>query len=553
MAVNPCFIENATNADIDRGIEQRGGAAFASKLWRYTKANYSEQGVGFKEALPKLAADFKIPQRVVSRILDTNKQVRVVTEDLAKLQRQNRQFLADNRRYIANNSRSDAVKILSMINDGVRGTLLGGHGPVIGAIHPIDQLFTPGRMTDFFRAYGRAIKSAAPGTLDEIMSRYEGMDRWQKWQDVGMPLARNDRIESTRVFGWGGRAMETALKPLMYEYAEALRERSSPELKDNPDMMRDNASQAAHASGALLKGELGHGFLTKVFQLVQLASGLNTSRWMKTVIDPARTINTYTQAAIAKASQMLPERFQRPGPSAVERQGASNRTWQAGKWLGTMAGMLTVNDQFNRYMGLPARVNFTDPKRPDYLAFRVYIPGLGDYYIKTRGSMEVLQFLARMMQGAKPYAHGKYGERTPEEIAGRYFEYKATPSLSLYKEFATGKDVFGRPVPWSKDPGTRFAPQYYTEEWIGQHIPIFLGHGVQAFYEGMRDSGINPRDIHAIMRGVQQHPEILGRAAFESAAEFFGLNPMRERGRPYQVPQMQQRFEQKYLPGARKS
>jgi hypothetical protein len=236
--------------------------------------------------------------------------------------------------------------------------------------------------------------------------------------------------------------------------------------------------------------------------------------------------------------------------------------WSAGKWMGGIASALVLNDQLNRWLGSKSRVNFTDPGRSDYWAFRVKIPGLGDYYIKTRGSMEVLQMLARTFAAASPYQKQKFGQRTPEEVFGRYTEYKATPSISLGKELTTGRDVFGRPVPWSTDPGTKYAPRYsslYTgqnrllrgiasPEYWGQHFPIFIGHGVQAFYEGLRESGINPTDINAIFRGIQQHPAILGKTAFEGASEFLGINPQQERGKPYVVPQAQQKFEQNYLP-----
>jgi hypothetical protein len=246
---------------------------------------------------------------------------------------------------------------------------------------------------------------------------------------------------------------------------------------------------------------MGYGPFTSAVNAASLAAQLNFSRWWKTYVDPAKTIATYTQAALHHASKLLPDTdvkgvsLRRPPPTPEARIAASNRLWSAGKWLAGIVGGLALNDQLSRAIGSSARVNFTDPKRSDYFAFRVNIPVLGEYYIKTRGSMEPLQLLARMIGASTPYAKPKYGATTPEEVFGRYTEYKLTPSISLAKELGTGRDVFGRPVPWSSAQGTKFAPKYTYPEYIGQHAPIFIGHGVQAFYEGMREAGVTTNSI----------------------------------------------------------
>jgi hypothetical protein len=572
MAVNPCFIEGASNAQIDSGITPE----FAAELWRYTKAVYSENGVSFPEALPKLAADFNMPERVISRILNHNKSVRVVAEDVAKVQLANREFLAANRRYIANASQSDAAKILNMANEGIRGNLLALHGPVIGGIHPIDQLFTPGGAGRFFRAYWRSVKAASPAETLKMMSRLQEMPRYPDWVDAGLPLQEKNvpggkgQLEGVHVGGWGGRAMDAGLKPLMYEYAEKLLEQTDPDLKTpGPALkatMQDIARQASFATGTIPTGFLGHGLLVRVFTAMQLARSLNTARWMKTVFEPLQTADTYAQTAIGKASRMLPEQFQRPIPDAHARAAASRRLWQAGKYLGGMVGALLFNDQLNRSLGSKSRVNLTDPTRADFMAFKVHLPLLGDYYIKTRGSMEVLGFLAKVLATGNPYGKQKFGQ-SPEETVGRYTEYKMTPSVSLAKELTLGRDVFGRPVPWSAEPGNKAHPRYsslYTGqgnslkdrvlrgitsvEYASQHAPIFLGHGIGSFYEGMREHGVNPTDLRGVIRAVQQHPELVVRPAAESAGEFFGINAQHVRGKPYVPPAAQQRFERTYLP-----
>lgn len=530
MPVQPCFIEGASNADLDRAATPE----FVSDLWRYAKANYADKGMTHHEALPNMSADLGIPERQLAYIMNKPKAVRAASEALTKLQRQRNRFLADNRRFIDNASQNDVAKVYNFMSDTVRGTLLAAHGPVIGGIHPIDFLFTPGKQLMFLKQYGRAVKAFSKAETEAMMQRMIGVKgsaqniKYKFWVDAGLPIEPKAQIEAFHVKGWGGRAMEAGLKPLMLEYADALWKNSPFK---NKIVAQDIAKQASMASGAIPKGFLGHGPLVTAFSELQLARSLNVARWMKTAIDPAQTAATYTQAALAYATKDLSPRFRRPPPTPEARQAASNRMWAAGKYLGGYIGSLIAADQLAKAIGSKARVNFYDPNKSDYFAHHVNVPGLGEYYIKTRGSMEVLQLVARVVGAMSPYGKQKYG-RTPEEVAGRYTEYKMTPVLSLGKELTSGRDVFGRPVPWSKDPGTRAKPRYTKLEYAGQHLPIFAGHGVQSFYEGMRDAGVNTSDMGAIIRGIQKHPEVVLRATAESAGEFIGVNAQKVRKKP---------------------
>ena len=165
------------------------------------------------------------------------------------------------------------------------------------------------------------------------------------------------------------------------------------------------------------------------------------------------------------------------------------------------------------------------------------------------------------MATGNPYGKQKFG-RSPEETLGRYTEYKMTPSISLAKEITLGRDVFGRPVPWSNEPGDEKHPRYASiyegenrllrgltsPEYAAQHLPIFFGHGVGTFYEGMREHGVDPHDLRAVLQTVQEHPETFMRPLAEAFGEFIGINAQVVRGKPYEVPQWQQELEQTYLP-----
>jgi hypothetical protein len=140
--------------------------------------------------------------------------------------------------------------------------------------------------------------------------------------------------------------------------------------------------------------------------------------------------------------------------------------------------------------------------------------------------MEIVTLLAKL--GALGTQKYKYGQKTPEDAAARYAEYKLTPGIGIGKELLTGKDVFGRPVPWSSEAGSKMFPRKNWMEFAGEHGPIFVGHAVSAFHETLRDDGVDTRDSRNVLRAIQRNPQ-LAREAFEEAgmsgvAEFFGVN-----------------------------
>lgn len=106
--------------------------------------------------------------------------------------------------------------------------------------------------------------------------------------------------------------------------------------------------------------------------------------------------------------------------------------------------------------------------------------------------------------------------------------------MSLGIEVATGRDVFGRPVPWGTTvtgapvKETRREERYTYPEYILSHGPIFWNEAVHEFYAGLRDHGINASDAMAILRGIHSHPKIVRDAGVQMAAGFIGLGMHRD-------------------------
>lgn len=530
-----CFLSDASDKEIVGALTPE----FVSDVWRYTKENYSDKGIRHADAIVKLAAKYNIPERAMAQIINSPKSVRQISDQVATINRRRNKFLAANRRFIAEMDRTGAVKLLNGMQEFMRGLVLFKHGPVVGITHLLDVGLTLGRFRKFARAYYRGFRAYDPAFVNKVMEQVEKDPEYDFWRRHGLPIGRDDNILPGKQVGWAAGSLEAGSKPLRLELAKQEWARI-PEERRTPLMAQRIAEMASHATASMRVGEWGFGPPQTWFGNAVLAPLLTVAKGFKTIVDPIKTVNTYTQVLANKATKFLPEKFRQAPPKWEDRYIADRRTMMAGRYLGGVISFLAVNDVINRILeehGIGPkhqRVNFFDPSRPDWMSFRV-----GPYYIKTRGSMEVIQLLARMFVSANPYTRPKYGAKSWHELLGRYAEYKATPAISGGLELTTGRDIFGRPVPWSSDPGDKYHPRYSIPEYaLATHTPIFVAHATAAFYEGMRAEGVHPHDIKSFIHMAQKHPEIFLEAGLEGGAEFLGLNLQKERGkRPYQPPQ----------------
>lgn len=507
MPVNPCFINQTTPRDIDRiATPER-----VSLFWRYAKAHGLEKGMTPDEIRADMAKKFNLPERVVAQILDKPKTVRKVSEEVRARQKQTARFLADNHRYIANMDKSALERTANFLVNGVRSSLLAAHGPVIPITHGLDTAFvTP---VKFVRTWIRAFGALKPSAVDGFYRRMEADPLYKTFKDAGAVIAKDDHAEGFGKTGWASRAME-AMKPLRFEWMKTEWNRLPAELRTR-EMAQELALQSAHATGAMLRNEkamMGTGLIRKAM----LAPQLTFSKWMKTLVDPITTINTYARVIESKFNKKMAP------PTPEERRIAWIRTRNAGIYTGVLFGGLALNKAVLESQNSSQKVNMTDPTRGDFLAFKA-----GGYYIRTRGSQEVIAFLARLVTAT--IRKKKFGQETPEEIAGRYGEYKMTPIFGVGKEIVGGKDFMSRPLPWSGDPGTPKAPRLEYPEYIAQHGPIFMGHAVTAFYESLREQGVNVHDLNQVMRALVNNPKAVEHAALEGGAEFLGINIQKDR------------------------
>lgn len=509
---NPCILSQVTNAEFERQIKPEERAMF----WQHAKAIGANTGVSHGDVIAKMAAELDMPQRLVAQALDGPKSIRKLSEEVRLRQRNSQRFLAENSRFLANLDKTGLQRMLGMFNEGTRGTVLAYHGPVPPVTHAVDLLLTD--PIKFAQLYGRGFASLSKNSHERVMTRLEQQPHFKTFVDAGAPISR-EVVEGFHKMGWAGRAMDAALKPVRYKFMERDWEKA-PASERTPEYAKLLAQQYAHATGALVRNEPVELF-SRPLRKLALAPQLTPSKIAKSIIDPIQTAKTFERMIESK----IPGSKVRP-PTPAERRIAWGRTKRAARYLATTAGALKLNQAVLSASGSQQRVNWDDPTRSDFLAFK-----FGGKMWRMRGTLEIAALISKI--GALEYRKHKYGQATPEEAIARYSEYKLAPGIGFGKELISSRDLFGRPVPWSSDVGTARFPRKNVIEFAGEHGPIFLGHAVSAFHEALRDEGVDTRQAREVIRAFASHPQAIQHAVKESAlagvTEFFGINVQPDR------------------------
>jgi hypothetical protein len=244
------------------------------------------------------------------------------------------------------------------------------------------------------------------------------------------------------------------------------------------DIGKNLASWANHATGS------AEGPIAKMGGVL-FGPKLTQSKLSRLTADPAETIKTFANWQSA---------------SSGEKAVALTRLSGATQYLLTYAGFLAVNQGLNTALHTGQNVNFTDPTKSDFLAFKLggiegYVPGLHTE-IRT---------LARILSTAFMSAKQLRGESRFSEtakIAGQYGMGKLHPSIQRGLEVTMGQNWQGRPVPWSSDAGTPSKPRLSWGEYAASIGPIPLEGPISYVYDKLKKGGMSALNAITIVKGL---------------------------------------------------
>jgi hypothetical protein len=139
--------------------------------------------------------------------------------------------------------------------------------------------------------------------------------------------------------------------------------------------------------------------------------------------------------------------------SMEQRSWATKELMQKGSIVAMYYGMLGLNQAFLAMSGSDQKINFTDPKKGDFMQFKV-----AGFKVGVASPLIGMVRLVANALHASVLERTKFEKLTPRqkqlmEVAGQYARGKASPLASFGIDAATAQDFAHRPIgflPWSE-------------------------------------------------------------------------------------------------------
>jgi len=268
------------------------------------------------------------------------------------------------------------------------------------------------------------------------------------WKRSGLaidPERFYEDYQNAMMHGWWskmniltGKYGADSLKDMRIELANHIWEKTPSSLKFDEDekVNRELARQVAilvnHATGVV------QGKMPEALNWVFFAPRLEASRWAWLLGDNVRTLSIASNWAKAT-----------PEEKWFAKRKAGEMAWVVLMYT----GLLALNQAFLTGTGSKQSINFTNPKRSDFLSFKA-----AGHDVGVVGPMiGVARLLANLIHDStasqtKLEAAGLSSRRDAlMEDVGHYVQSKFSPMTAFAADLAAQSDYRGRPLPWSND------------------------------------------------------------------------------------------------------
>lgn len=465
-------------------------------IWRWAKEN----GIDAGEELGKVSDNInqfffggQAKPEWISDILSGRKTpFRTVANDLWRKQ-YNRQAITQQAQEIQRVANmGPAGRWIKKLWTFPRTAAVAGHGIVFPITHAGDLVFRPASwgtlVKGILRTYRGATSSAYSGRIMNMISRdsmfntaiRSGVDVGPKSHAIGLlsdtgatgktgfwkAAARSWDMLSVMRFELWKRQMAKYVKPGMSD-AEVL------------DIGKNLATWANHATGS------GKGVVSELGGELLFGPKLTQAKINRLTIDPVKTAKTFLNWN---------------GASVGERAAAMTRLSGATQFLLTNLGFLGVNAGVLAALGSKEKINFTDPMKGDFLAFKGggisgNVPGLHTE-LRTLSKILATSFASRKeLRGESKFSK-------TASIAGGYGMAKLTPTIQRVLEGTLGQDWLGRPLPWSKEAGTENRPKLTYWDYAASIGPIPLSGPTGFVLNKLQKGGVSALDRTAIVKAL---------------------------------------------------
>lgn len=411
------------------------------------------------------------------------------------------------------------VQLIKAVSELPRASLTALHGGVFPVTHGGGLLLRPSAWNAFGKGFVTSWKSISDAQYEKARLKLVTDPVYAYGRDSGLKTNPDEGPQGilsgwlSSKPGWSKKAwlgLQVMRQELFKNYLSRF-----PKEQWDKDLGTHLAEIANHSTG-VTNIPMG-----KVLSKSMFAPQLTASKFMRSFVDPAKTLDTFARMETGYGKTVTPG----------ERAAAYQRLRNASEFIGVTVGGLMLNQAIMSALGSKQKINFSDATKSDWMRFKT---GNG-YVLSTRGPEEFLRLaghLVAISTASKQALHGQQPQAAAWETVSRFAQYKVAPGFGTLGELGYGRDLFGRPLPppvqtaraaigLTPQEGTARKPQYTTGEYLFSKGPIFIGGGARDIYESLREHGASDELATDILRG-----------AAISLGEFTGFGAYKETAQP---------------------
>lgn len=459
----------------------------ATTLWKRAKAMIDAGEDDFDALRHKLATEFGVPVDEVTRKLAEPKSAKKITDDMYRKMAEQRRMVSQAKAWLKNQQVPGWLRFMRSVPRIFFTAKILGHGTVGMITHAGLNIFNPVAWRTYWPNFFKQYRLVASKAYHERMMQDLLHDPlFTKARRSGLandPFRFQDDYQTPTLIKWldrigitGNRGFD-ALK--LFRQARFNQIWSSlPDTLQTPEYAKLLADSVNHSTGVIRRP------FREWSNWTFFAPRLEASRWAWMVKDPWDAAKTFVDWNKA---------------SPAEKAFAMSQLKEKAVIAGTYYSLLMMNQGLLSASGSDQRINFDNPRRGDFLAFKA-----AGHNIGIVGPMLGMVRLFANLYHAAAGKRGKVEALTPRaaefgQIGFEYARGKLSPFAGFGVDVVSQADFQGRPMPYSSDAVPKYLrrqglDRYTYGEYAAQEFtPIPVSEAVREVWhdQGMGDDEIN--------------------------------------------------------------
>lgn len=466
-----------------------------TELWKRAKAMIDAGETDPQAIFAKLATETGRPIGEVRELLTKPKAVKRVSDEMYVKMAQRRRVVSAAKAWVRDQRTPGWLRFMRSVPRIFFIDKIFGHGTVGMITHAGINIFNPGAWRTywpaFIKQYGLVFNRAYHERMMQDLlkdplyakARRAGLanDPYKyadDYQNAVMRTFMNSKL-GRLAGGEGFDALKLFRQARFNQIWNAL-----PDTLQTPEMATMIADSVNHVTGIV------NSRFPEWSGWAFFAPKLEASRWAWAVKDTA------------KAGEII-SRWNKASPE--ERRFAMMEVREKATIAGVYFGLLAANQGLLSAMGSNEQINFTNPRRGDFLSFKI-----AGHKVGVVGPMlGMVRLLAELLHESMGQ-RGKLERLTPRgaefgSTLGQYARGKLSPFAGQVVNVLSQADYQGRPLPWSSDEGPAYLRKRgqgrygYGEYFAQEFTPIPVSEAIREVWD---DQGMDRNMIATAMKAL---------------------------------------------------